>query len=110
MKSFRQARVTWVSDSTYLGNRTSPMTANVHISGNAAVVDAPYLDGDGQPIAGEGLERVERLLDVAVSEGGKGKEAYTEVTGRSEFLKQMGLHPNDQSVTIRVKGGKCLTC
>lgn len=105
MKSFRQARVTWVSDATYLGKFKSPLTANVHINGSAAAIDAPA-PGSGS----NDLVRVDRLLGVTTTTVRDGKTEVTEVTGRSELLKEMGLHVDDQTVTIRVKGGKCLTC
>lgn len=97
MKSFRKARVTWVGDHAYLGDRKSPMTADVHVNGSAAAINVAD-------------ERVDRLLGVTVTEVRDGKDTVTQIVGRSEYLKAMGMHPDDQIVTVKVKGGKCLTC
>ena len=102
MKSLRRARVTWLSDSSYLGKWTSPMRADVFVNGAAAVINAPDAEGD--------MQRVDRIVGAVVTEGKDGRDEFIEISGRSTFLADMGLHRDDQQVRIKVQGGKCATC
>lgn len=100
MKSFRRARVSWVSEN-YLGPEyDGEFKADVFINGNAAVIN-------------QGDNRVDRLTNVSVSTvkdpKKKGAE-ITEVKGRSSYMREMNLHPEDQIVTFRVSGGACMGC
>lgn len=108
MKALRKARVTWVTDQ-YLPdpNYHDSFLADVFVNGNNAVMNAfDKASGD--------MVRVDRLLSVTVQirkdpDGPKGAEIL-EISGRSEYLKDMGLAEDEQLTTIRVKGGKCETC
>lgn len=104
MKKYRNARVTWIGDHSHLrdgqGDAISmPIIGDVFINGPNAVVNS-------------GGSRVERILDVEVTEvnGKKPEQRGVDVTGRSEHLAKMRLHPDDQKVTVQVRGGKCATC
>lgn len=92
MKRYIQARVLF-SDAAYLGERENPMTATVFMSGNNAVVNVDD-------------ERVDRIVDAEWSEKG---DTVT-IAGRSEYLEMIGLAPEDQQISIEVKGGGCTTC
>lgn len=93
MKSYHQARVTFLPDAAYLGEVDNPMTATVFFSGSAGVVNV-------------GSDRVDRLVDATLTD--KGDKVLIE--GRSELLEQMGLHPDDQKVSVEIVGGKCENC
>lgn len=98
MKSFRKARVEWVTDEYLPDPRfKSGFKADVFVNGSAAVINV-------------GDERVDRLLFVTTQERKDGKDEVLEISGRSEYLRNMKLHPDEQTVTVRVKGAKCLTC
>jgi hypothetical protein len=100
-----RARVTLLGDYAEAlgGNRKEhpQFQANVFVNGSAAVIN-------GRPLtAGDSDERVDRILDAVTTQ-----ESDTAVTisGRSEYLQEMGLMPADQKVSFRVEGGKCEGC
>lgn len=102
MKALYKARVTFVTDE-YLPDEKfkSPFKANVFVNGNAASIN-------------QGDVRVDRLTAVSVTtvkdpDGPKGAEVL-EISGRSDYLRDMGLAEEDQRTTIRVKGGVCQGC
>lgn len=58
--------------------------------------------------------RVDQLTDVRFEEqkrrpGSKEALKYT-LTGRSVYLRDMGMEPEDQEVSLVIEGGQCRTC
>lgn len=102
MKRYVKARVTLQDDYSKLmpGTSRKTLTANVFINGSAATINTRPEEEGGADV------RFDRITDVVVTE--KGDEV--EVSGRSEYLTAMGLVPEDQKVSILIKGGKCANC
>lgn len=100
MKAFRKARVTLLSE-PYLDDAEFPKLADVFVNGSAAAINV-------------GDRRIDRLTNITTSEKkGRDKDGEyteTEISGRSDYLKDMNLHRDDQTVRISVRGGVCLTC
>lgn len=106
MKKYRNARVAWQSDATYLGGvieAALPVTADVFVNGGNAVINAE-INGVAT--------RIDRLLDAEITEhkGRRAKDSGVNITGRSSLLSRMGLHPEEQKVTIEVRGAQCANC
>ena len=108
MNVYRQARVDLVGTDAYLPDDDDffkfPMTATVFFNGSAGVLNRVRRGEGGRSED----ERIDRIFEATLTENSDGTVT---IAGRSEYLDSMGLMPEDQRVTISVKGAeKCKDC